>query len=244
MTASVFSLPAEAETHHWPLWVQVEQAILRAIRAGKLKPGEQLPGEHQLAEDLGIHRHTVRRAIKSLGGRGLLEFAADVAPSSLPAPSPIVSAAARASPTTWRRREWRRRPGCSAQARNRRRKTSRTILIWRPPSPSRHSSCYAWATTCRSSSPGIMFQPTAFPDFAERFEPSGSPDIRELRRRWLPPGASPGLRRVSPARKKPRTWPKRARRRFLLGKRQRRSARPPDQLQLKCLRRREGRDCG
>lgn len=74
MTASVFSLPEEAETRHWPLWLQVEQAILRAIRAGKVKPGEQLPGEHQLAEDLGIHRHTVRRALESLGGRGLIEI--------------------------------------------------------------------------------------------------------------------------------------------------------------------------
>jgi GntR family phosphonate transport system transcriptional regulator len=74
MTAFVFSLSDEAETRHWPLWLQVEDAIVRAIRAGKVKPGEQLPGEHQLAEDLGIHRHTVRRAIESLGGRGLLEI--------------------------------------------------------------------------------------------------------------------------------------------------------------------------
>jgi GntR family transcriptional regulator, phosphonate transport system regulatory protein len=70
----VFSLPEDSAARHWPLWRQVEHAILHAIRAGKFKPGEQLPGEHQLAEDLGIHRHTVRRAIESLGGRGLLEI--------------------------------------------------------------------------------------------------------------------------------------------------------------------------
>ena len=73
MTAPVFTLSDEAETRQRPLWLQVEDAIVRAISAGRLKPGEQLPGEHQLAEELGIHRHTVRRAIESLGGRGLLE---------------------------------------------------------------------------------------------------------------------------------------------------------------------------
>ncbi len=73
MSGSVFTLSDESETRQRPLWLQVEDAIVRAIRAGKVKPGQQLPGEHQLAEDLGIHRHTVRRAIESLGGRGLLE---------------------------------------------------------------------------------------------------------------------------------------------------------------------------
>lgn len=73
MRAPSVSLSDDAEMRRSPLWLQVEHAIQRAIRAGKLKPGERLPGEHQLAEDLGIHRHTVRRAIESLGGRGLLE---------------------------------------------------------------------------------------------------------------------------------------------------------------------------
>jgi GntR family transcriptional regulator, phosphonate transport system regulatory protein len=69
-----FSPSEDVDTSHWPLWLKAEHTILRAIRAGKFKPGEQLPGEHQLAEALGIHRHTVRRAIESLGGQGLLEI--------------------------------------------------------------------------------------------------------------------------------------------------------------------------
>lgn len=74
VTAQLFNLRGNAGTAHWPLWLQAEQAILRAIRTGKFKPGEQLPGEHQLAEALGIHRHTVRRAMESLGARGVLEI--------------------------------------------------------------------------------------------------------------------------------------------------------------------------
>jgi len=73
-TLDIFHLRADGEASRWPLWLQAEQAIRRAIRAGKLKPGEQLPGEHQLAEMLGVHRHTVRRAIEFLGGQGLLEI--------------------------------------------------------------------------------------------------------------------------------------------------------------------------
>jgi GntR family transcriptional regulator, phosphonate transport system regulatory protein len=73
MVAPAISLPEETE-RLWPLWLQVELTLRRAIRAGALKAGEQLPGEHQLAETLGIHRHTVRRAIESLAGQGLLEI--------------------------------------------------------------------------------------------------------------------------------------------------------------------------
>jgi GntR family phosphonate transport system transcriptional regulator len=74
VTAEIFSLRDEADLTGWPLWLQAEQAILRAIRSDRLRPGEQLPGEHQLAEALGIHRHTVRRAIESLAAKGLLEI--------------------------------------------------------------------------------------------------------------------------------------------------------------------------
>lgn len=74
MTLPIVSLPDETESSLWPLWLQVELAIRRAIRNGALKAGERLPGEHQLAETLGIHRHTVRRAIESLAGQGQLEI--------------------------------------------------------------------------------------------------------------------------------------------------------------------------
>jgi GntR family phosphonate transport system transcriptional regulator len=74
MAVPLISLPEETESPLWPLWLQVEHAIRRAIRTEELKAGEQLPGEHQLAETLGIHRHTVRRAIESLCGQGMLEI--------------------------------------------------------------------------------------------------------------------------------------------------------------------------
>jgi GntR family phosphonate transport system transcriptional regulator len=74
MAVPLIALTEETESRLWPLWLQVEHAIRRAIQSEELKAGEQLPGEHQLAEILGIHRHTVRRAIESLCGQGLLEI--------------------------------------------------------------------------------------------------------------------------------------------------------------------------
>lgn len=73
-TAPLVFLSEDADARLWPLWLQVEHAILRSIRAGKLKQGDRLPGEYQLAKELGVHRHTVRRAMQSLSGRGLLEI--------------------------------------------------------------------------------------------------------------------------------------------------------------------------
>jgi GntR family phosphonate transport system transcriptional regulator len=74
MSAPAFQLPDEPDTRLWPLWRQVEHAILGAVRSGRMKSGDRLLGEHQLAEELGAHRHTVRRAIESLTARGVLEI--------------------------------------------------------------------------------------------------------------------------------------------------------------------------
>ena len=69
-----FRLSEDPATRLWPLWRRVEQAILQGIRQGSLAPGAQLPGEHQLAAEIGAHRHTVRRALESLRGRGIVEM--------------------------------------------------------------------------------------------------------------------------------------------------------------------------
>ncbi len=74
MTAALFALPDDAGARLWPLWRQTEHAILAAIESRRLSAGDQLPPEHQLAGELGTHRHTVRRAVESLVGRGVLEI--------------------------------------------------------------------------------------------------------------------------------------------------------------------------
>lgn len=52
----------------------VMQQLLALIRAGILKPGDQLPSETDLAARLKVGRSTIREVKKILGARGLLEF--------------------------------------------------------------------------------------------------------------------------------------------------------------------------
>jgi DNA-binding GntR family transcriptional regulator len=44
-----------------------------AIRSGQLRPGDRVPGERELAEQLGVSRVTVRRAFAELASRGVLQ---------------------------------------------------------------------------------------------------------------------------------------------------------------------------
>lgn len=55
-----------------PLYFQVAQRIERAIQDGELAPGARLDNEVTLAEDLGLSRPTLRRAIQRLVDKGLL----------------------------------------------------------------------------------------------------------------------------------------------------------------------------
>ena len=50
-----------------------ENAIKEMILSGELGPGELLPGEHALAEQLGVTRPTVREAMRTLESSGLVE---------------------------------------------------------------------------------------------------------------------------------------------------------------------------
>jgi len=52
---------------------QVVRHIATLIDAGRLRPGDQLPPERQLAEDVGVSRPTVRSGLQSLAGMGLVE---------------------------------------------------------------------------------------------------------------------------------------------------------------------------
>ena len=53
-------------------WRQIADEIAAEIGDGRLLPGGQLPTEGQLAARFGVNRHTVRRALSELAGRGLV----------------------------------------------------------------------------------------------------------------------------------------------------------------------------
>ncbi len=54
------------------LYEQVAESIEELISSGKLKPGDKLPGERELALNLGVSRTVVREAVKALSERGLV----------------------------------------------------------------------------------------------------------------------------------------------------------------------------
>ncbi|HTK66141.1 MAG TPA: GntR family transcriptional regulator [Pseudonocardia sp.] len=54
-----------------PLWAQLEADLRRRIRAGAFDT--RFPGEHELVEEYGISRHTVRDALRRLRTEGVLE---------------------------------------------------------------------------------------------------------------------------------------------------------------------------
>lgn len=56
-----------------PLYLQIAARIEASIEAGRLKTGERIASERELAEDMGVSRMTARHALRHLAGRGLLE---------------------------------------------------------------------------------------------------------------------------------------------------------------------------
>jgi len=68
---SVGMIPVD-RTSPVPLYFQVAQYLERAIESGELPPGAQLENEVQLAEQLGLSRPTMRRAMQYLVDRGML----------------------------------------------------------------------------------------------------------------------------------------------------------------------------
>jgi GntR family transcriptional regulator len=55
-----------------PLYQQLQRGLREAIEKRILGPDDALPSERQLAEDLGVSRITVRKAIDGLASEGLL----------------------------------------------------------------------------------------------------------------------------------------------------------------------------
>lgn len=56
-----------------PLYLQVEATLKEMIEGVVYSPGDQIPSERELSEQLGVSRMTVRRAVENLIRRGLLE---------------------------------------------------------------------------------------------------------------------------------------------------------------------------
>ncbi|MGW2515049.1 GntR family transcriptional regulator [Streptomyces scopuliridis] len=48
-------------------------ALTADIEAGRIKPGERIPSESELCERHGVARETVRRAVRVLRERGVVE---------------------------------------------------------------------------------------------------------------------------------------------------------------------------
>jgi GntR family transcriptional regulator, transcriptional repressor for pyruvate dehydrogenase complex len=55
------------------LYEQIVQQIEESVLNGTLKPGDQLPAERELAQQLGVSRTAVREAVKALREKGLVE---------------------------------------------------------------------------------------------------------------------------------------------------------------------------
>jgi GntR family transcriptional regulator len=54
------------------VWAQVADDMRNDITAGKLPPGAKMPTELELAEQYGVARNTVRRAVAELVSENLL----------------------------------------------------------------------------------------------------------------------------------------------------------------------------
>jgi GntR family transcriptional regulator len=55
-----------------PLYLQAEEALSRLIREGRFRPGDHLPPEPELAQQMGISRATLREALRSFEDKGLI----------------------------------------------------------------------------------------------------------------------------------------------------------------------------
>jgi GntR family transcriptional repressor for pyruvate dehydrogenase complex len=55
------------------LYEQIVEQIEESIREGRLRPGDQLPAERDLAQQFGVSRTAVREAVKTLSEKGLVE---------------------------------------------------------------------------------------------------------------------------------------------------------------------------
>jgi GntR family transcriptional regulator len=57
-----------------PLGQQIMRQMRLEVAAGRVKPGDRLPAARELAEDLRVNFHTVRKAYSDLEAEGLLRI--------------------------------------------------------------------------------------------------------------------------------------------------------------------------
>lgn len=60
------------EMSNLPKYIKLKKEITSLINQGEIKPGDKLPTEHELSEEFGVSRHTVRKAMNILLNEGLL----------------------------------------------------------------------------------------------------------------------------------------------------------------------------
>lgn len=65
-------LPDLVEESGGPTHLRIEQWLMRLIEDGELLVGDKLPPEHRLATTIGVSRMTLRQALASLEGKGVL----------------------------------------------------------------------------------------------------------------------------------------------------------------------------
>lgn len=94
-------------------WELVAEDLRRAISDNTLGPGDQLPSENQLAARYGASRPTIRRALRELRLRGLIETRQGKG-AFVRVPSPL---AITLTAENYRRHQQEGQPGFSAQVR-------------------------------------------------------------------------------------------------------------------------------
>lgn len=77
-----------------PVFLRIARGVMRDIRRGRLKPGQQLPGSRPWAKELGLNRNTVLAAIAELEAQGWVAtsptrgtFVSNALPEELAAPA-------------------------------------------------------------------------------------------------------------------------------------------------------------
>lgn len=57
-----------------PIYQQLKNKIILGITKGDLYPGDSLPSVRQMASDLGVNLHTIRKAYNQLKTEGFLNI--------------------------------------------------------------------------------------------------------------------------------------------------------------------------